>query len=183
MASIEQAALIARARRAYEWGGVRAAAPVAVFIVPMMLLAYPACGQPWATLISGLLLTVLTIGLLWRGQEYGAAVAPGLVGGVVPLVLPLIFHGGGHPCVGDFCWTTTVPLSMLGGVIAGAIVATRAAQIDRRRLAFVVCGLVVAACAGSLGCVYGGLAALLGLAGGVVVGSLPVLVLSRAVSR
>lgn len=183
MASTDHAALIARARRAYEWGGLRAAARVVLFIVPMMLIAFHTCGQPWATVISGALLIALTVGLLWRGEEYGAAVAPGLVGGIVPLVLPLIFHGSGHPCVGDFCWTTSVPMSMVGGAVAGAVVAARAARIGRRRAAFIACGFAVAGCAGSLGCIYGGAAALLGLAGGVVVGSLPVLALARAVSR
>lgn len=183
MASTNHADLMMRARRAYEWGGLRAAARVVLFIVPMMLIAFPTCGQPFATIASGAVLLALTVGLLWRGEEYGAAVAPGMFGGVVPLLLPLIFRGSGHPCVGDFCWTTSVPLSLLGGLVAGAVVAARAARVERRRAAFVICGLLVAGCAGSLGCVYGGLAALLGLAGGVVAGSLPVLVFNRAVRQ
>ncbi len=173
MAPTDRASLAARARRAYEIGRAEAAARTALAVVPMALIALPACGRPWATVANGALLYLACVALLWRGEEYGRAVVPGLAAGAAPLLLPLLARAAGQPC------TVSVPFCFAGGVVAGVVVAWRAAGVHRRRAAFVVCGCLVAGAAGSLGCLYGGLAGLLGMAGGVVAGGAPVLAVAR----
>jgi hypothetical protein len=142
--------------------------------VPLTVATHRACGQSAANVVAGLLLSVTCVALLWRGRHFGAAVRPGLVAGLVPLLLPLLFRSGRSALL-DFCWSTTVPLSIAGGFAAGIVVALQAARMAQHRLAFVLSGVAVAAMAGSLGCLAGGVASLMGLTAGVVGGALPIL--------
>jgi hypothetical protein len=163
----------ARARRAYELGRVRAGLRVGLFVVPMTVVAAPVCGAPVTAAVLGAALYAITAGLIWRGEEYGEAAGVGLLAGTAPLLLALVLRSGGHPCVRDFCWTANLPLLVGGGLVAGAAVALRATRVARRRAAFVAASALVAGITGSLGCVFGGVAGLLGMAAGLLAGSSP----------
>jgi hypothetical protein len=67
---------------------------------------------------------------------------------------------------------------IVGGLLAGAGVALRAALTPRRRARFVIAGCLVAGIAGSLGCIFSGVAGLIGMSAGVLAGSAPLLLWS-----
>src|SRR5687767_13965737 len=92
-----------RARRAYELGRLRAALPVLGWVAPMIVVSVAGCGPVWGAAVGGGLLAALCVGFKWRGQELARAVEPGLVGGMVPLSLPLVLEVTGHGCATVAC--------------------------------------------------------------------------------
>ena len=86
---LDEAALLTRARRAYEIGRVRAALRVTWYIAPLVLVSLMGCGTPWGTLASGSLLTAAAVGMRWRGGVYGRSVLPGIAAGLAAFWAPL----------------------------------------------------------------------------------------------
>lgn len=171
------AALLARARKAYELGRLR----WALRILPAVLLAGAAavaCGRPldMSCLLCGALFA-LGAGLLFYGGPAARAVRPGLWAGVPALALPLLVRTLGHVCLGPSCMQLCMPACILGGVAAGVAIGLLGAR-EERPLPFMVPALVIAALLGSLGCAIAGLAGVLGMLAGLAAG-LPILVTAR----
>ncbi|HEX9578856.1 MAG TPA: hypothetical protein VF993_13975, partial [Myxococcales bacterium] len=150
-----------RARRAYELGRLRWSLRVAPFIL-VASAAVVACGRPLGD--SGaicLSLLLLAAGLGFAGGSAGRAVVPGLAAGTVALVLPLLVRTLGHVCFGPACMPYCLPASVLGGAVAGALIARQAAGHDRQ-LPFLLAALALAGLTGALGCTLAGTAGVLG---------------------
>jgi hypothetical protein len=179
MAANERAvALEVRARRAYEMGRLRAALRVAPFVLAAAAAAV-ACGRP--AILTGVLastLLVLCIGVSCAGGPGGRGVMPGLVAGAAPLGMPLLMATVGHACFGPACMALCLPACVVGGAVAGVVIARSAArrEPDRR---FVASAVAVAALTGALGCTIAGVAGVLGMLAGTVAAGAPVLVAAR----
>jgi hypothetical protein len=171
-------ALEVRARRAYELGRLRAALRVAPFVLMAAAAAF-ACGRP-LTLTSALAgaLLVFSVGAVYAGGPGGRGVVPGLVAGAAPLAMPLLMATLGHACFGPACMSLCLPACVVGGAVAGVVIARSAArpEPDRR---FVVAAVTVAALTGALGCTIAGVAGVLGMIAGTVAAGTPVLVAAR----
>jgi hypothetical protein len=169
-----------KARRAYELGRLRYAARAGVLVAPMTGLAWVANERPLLALTTGVLLCLLVIGYGWRGGVLARAIAPGLLAGSAPLVLPLLLRAAGHCCVGGAC----VPVCMLGcvvgGVCAGVALGLAATAERAQCWAFLAAASVLAGFAGVLGCAIVGLAGIVGMVTAVIVTSLPVVAVARA---
>jgi hypothetical protein len=173
----DQAALISRARRAYETGRVAAALPTTALVAPMAALSFFCCGRREATACLATALALLVTALLWRGRDLGRSVRAGLAAGAAPLLLPLLAMPLGHVCPREACLVFPVAC-VVGGVVAGVVLAAswRRAGTPRRTRALVA-GFAVAALAGSLGCLIAGALGVLGMAAGLALGGAPVLAL------
>jgi len=171
--------LIERARRAYEVGRFWFAARRSALLIPVVALALLGCNRPAATLACGALLLLVVAVLLWRGREYGRGVTPGLAAGALPLLLPIVARASGHFCVSGAC-ILLPSLCLIGGVSGGLALALLTPRPrDCQGIAFLAATLV-AALAGSLGCLLYGFLGLAVMIAGLVAGALPVLALRRA---
>jgi len=179
MAANERAeALEVRARRAYELGRLRAALRVAPFVVAAAIAAI-ACGRPAAPTyaLAGALL-VFCVGVSYAGGPGGRGVVPGLVAGAAPLGMPLLMATVGHACFGPACMSLCLPACVVGGAVAGVVIAKSAARRDPDPR-FLAAAIAVAALTGALGCTIAGVAGVLGMLGGTVAAGAPVLVAAR----
>jgi hypothetical protein len=177
-------ALEARARRAYERGRVRAALPTAALAVPMTVLSLLLCGREAATLVCGTLLAAALVGALWRGQEVSRGARVGLLAGAGPFALPLALQCTTHACVGGTCLLFP-GVCIAGGILAGLAVAAPALRRVPAPASwgYVLPALVVAGLAGSLGCVMAGTVGVVGMAGGMALGTAPLLLRASAAAR
>ena len=172
-------ALVARARRAYEWGRLRRALRVSASIGPLVLVSLLVCAVPGKTLAIGALLLLAASGMLWRGGIYAEAVGPGIAAGLgalaAPLLATMLAALAGSP-----------PDSILavayfaGGAVTGGAVGIRAFGAERQQGRFLLSAALVAGLTGSLGCVMGGAGGIVGMALGLVAATTPVFVLVRA---
>lgn len=162
-----------RAKRAYEIGRLRLGFRSALPVVPMAGISLLACQQPLMTLITSAILLVLVSGFMWRGEIYGQAVGPGLLAGIAPLILPIVFRLGGHCCVGGACWSTCMLGCVTGGLIAGIVLGLAAAVQQRNRWLFLGLSVTIAVVAGALGCAHIGMAGMLGMVLATFFSSLP----------
>src|SRR5882672_6390491 len=112
MALTEQV-LEGRSRRAYEWGRLRWSLRLAPFVL-IAAGAALACGRPLdLTCALTVALLSLAVGLSFTGGSAGNAVIPGLLGGGVALVLPLLVGTFGHFCLGPSCMSYCLPACIL----------------------------------------------------------------------
>ncbi|HET9955323.1 MAG TPA: hypothetical protein VFQ61_12500 [Polyangiaceae bacterium] len=180
MESIELDQVMRRARRAYELGRARRAlmgvAPV-VFIV-----ACAACvtHRPVSTLWFGLAAVAVGGLMLWYGRDPQRAVLPGVLAGLVPLILA-IGANRIHVCGPHGCGTLCVPACAIGGVVAGLAVAG-VGQQRRAGAWFWLSASGLALLTGAMGCACIGYSGVLGLLGGFLAGLVPALV-RRALGR
>ena len=172
--AMNEAALQARARRAYEWGRLR----WSLRLVPLVALAAgaaAACGRPAGLCCAlGAAVAGLAVGLSWAGGSGGRAVAPGLIAGVCALALPLAMRTVGHFCESDVCMTLCLPACVVGGGLAGVLLALRAVREEQGAL-FAVSGLALAGLMGALGCTLSGAAGVAGMLAGAIIAGGPVL--------
>lgn len=169
---------LSRARRAYEVGRLRWALR---FALPVLAAAGAALagGRPpllCFALVAALL--PLAVGLSYAGGGAGRAVPSGLVAGGMAMAMPLLTQTVGHLCASDACLSLCLPACVLGGGLAGALVALRAARMERET-PFLLSGLLLAGLMGALGCTLSGLAGVLGMLVGAVVAGAPVLLTAR----
>jgi hypothetical protein len=173
-----EAALLARARRAYERGRALLGLRIATVVVPMAVVSWTACGNGAATLLGSVALTALVVAAVWHGRDAGRGARIGLAAGVLPLLLPVLVAFTGHLCDTSVCML--FPAACLGGGVAGGVVlgllATRAG-LGPSGLASA--GLAAWLC-GSLGCLVAGSVGITVLLAGLAFGLAPVLSLRRA---
>jgi hypothetical protein len=167
-----------RARRAYEWGRLR----WSLRLAPALALAAGvsvACGRPVGLCCALLaVLLPLAVGLSFAGGSAGRAVRPGLLAGGFALAMPLLVRTAGPFCIGDACMSLCLPACVVGGCVAGVLIALRAAR-EGHGARFALSGLLLAGLMGSLGCTLSGLAGVGGMLAGALVAGGPVLLVAR----
>jgi hypothetical protein len=80
-------------------------------------------------------------------------------------------------CLLSTCHQTCIAACLVGGLLAGAVVARAAAHQGSERVRFLGTASAVAALTGALGCMVAGAAGVVGMAAGVAALSTPVLLL------
>jgi hypothetical protein len=168
--ALDDEGLRVAARRRYERARLTSALRASWYVVPLAAVSLAGCGRPAATIAVGLGLLALVTYLGWRGGAHRRAIAPGVLGGVVPLIVPPAINLTGHPCLGGICMAATAAC-LAGGFVGALVVGLHSARLRQSSLAL---SLVVAALVGSLGCVLAGLSGVLGMAAGFVVAAGPV---------
>lgn len=173
-----------RARFRYEW--VRARRALVGFL-PALGLVAAACSfsdRPLRALGFGLALFAVGATVLWYGRAVRRAVLPGLVAGVVPLVLVLGARHVSHHCDSETCTSLCLAACVIGGALAGLI--TGASKTGRKAgVSFWMVASSVAVLTGAMACARLGFAGLGGLLVGYGAGLLPSLIrrmLSKAES-
>lgn len=171
MGSTDVTSLQQKARWAYEFARLRRAAlgamPVLVIVAVTMCLTH----RPLSALGFGLAAAVFSVAMLWYGREPQRAMLPGVVAGLVPLVLALCASHM-HSCGPNGCTSYCVPACALGGVVAGLAVA----GVGHRRRAgvgFWVSAALLAVLTGAMGCSCVGYSGVIGLTVGFVAGTIP----------
>jgi len=175
----DESGLRAEARRRYERARLAAALRAAWYVAPLAIVSLAGCGRPAFTLVVALLLLALVTFLGWRGQAHQRAIAPGVLGGTVPLLLPVALHLTGHPCLGGTCFLGTTAC-LLGGFAGALVVGFQGARL-REPPHLLPLSLLVAGLVGALGCVLAGLTGVLGMAAGLAVAAGPVYWAARRV--
>jgi hypothetical protein len=174
---LSQSVLRLDARRAYELGRLRGALLLGAGAAIIALPGYFACNRtPVAALCVAGFAVVVAAGRI-RGEGYDEGARAGALAGILPCLLPALLRLVDT----DLCNTVFAggsTLCALGGVAAGAILGARSRTADGFPFwtsAFVTLGL-----AASLGCIPAGVMGFAGLAAGVALGAVPVLVARKS---
>jgi len=174
-----EARLEARARRAYETGRFHHAVQRAAPLVPLLALALLGCAPSHEVLAcAGALLVVVTL-LLWRGQEWGVGVGPGIVAGLLPLLFPSLVEAGGHLCISGGCLLLPV-VCAAGGLLGGLLLGVLAPRPRPDGMVPFIVACSVASLMGAVGCLLYGLVGLVIMAAGMAAGTLSLVVFRRA---
>lgn len=161
-----------RARLNYEWGRMRRAvlgfAPVLLIVATATVLAK----RPTSTMLFGVVMFCVGVALLSYGRDLKRAVLPGVAAGTVPLTFALCANHFGHFCTGDGCRSMCIPACMIGGVIAGFVVAM-VGHREKHGVGYLAAGSTIALLTGAMGCACVGYSGVLGLGVGYAVGFVP----------
>jgi hypothetical protein len=168
-----------RARRAYELGRLRWSLRFAPGVIAAAAAAVAAGRPAPVSCAFAAVLLPLVVALAYAGGSVGRAVIPGLESGAAALAMPLLVGTLGRACFGPACMFLCLPACVVGGALAGAFIARRAAR-EEREPGFVLAALAVAGLTGAMGCTMAGLAGVGGMLAGVVLGGAPVLIANRA---
>jgi hypothetical protein len=182
---MDEALLLAAARRSYELGrlrraGRRSAVAAAVAALPLHHCAQ--AGRAGEALVGIAALATLVALFAWRGQGYGRGVGPGLVAGVGPLLLPMLASWTGLLCSTTICGVLPAA-SVLGGLAGGLALAGSAFGAERRGASYWFAAAAIAASLGVVGCLHVGLAGLGGMAAGLFVGTVAPLAVRAMAAR
>jgi hypothetical protein len=161
--------LEARGLRAYELGRIRMATKIALVLVPLTALCLLESQGREACACMGVLLLVAAVWLRWRDRDGVRGVEDGLVAGSVPLVFGVLLGRFAPECVSAGLFSACTAFSILIGGAAGAVVATREARRPSPSRGWLA-AFSIAMLAASMGCVRLGVASVVGVALGVVVG-------------
>ncbi len=174
MDSIDLTKLEATARGRYERSRLRwslaGAAPMLLVIAAATWLGR----QPSSSAFFGGLLFVTGVVLLWRGRDIRRAFWPGVLAGLLPLVLSLAANAG-HGCAMGHCSTWCIPACSAGGVGAGLFVAATATKL-KLGWDFWVGASLMSVLTGAMGCACVGASGVLALVVGFALGLSPQLV-------
>jgi hypothetical protein len=169
-----------RARLGYELARLLAGLRLALWVVPLLIVASLGAHTHADRLLLGAALFAICLLLGWRGQAYGRAVVPGLFAGLAPMLLPLVLRAGGHCCMSGSCWTICMVGCICGGLIAGGALGFVAARQRQQPLVFLASSGALAVLTGTLGCAAIGSAGIVGMLAGMFLASVPALWLGRA---
>jgi hypothetical protein len=156
---------------AYETGRLRAAARVALVLIPAAAVCLLESRGRGTCACLAVMLLGLAIWLRWKNRRGGKAVTTGLLAGSVPLVAGLALDrldlqcglaGGAASCTG---------FAVLLGGAAGVFIAFRESK-GRRQLWSATTAAGIAALAASLGCVRLGVVGLASVIAGIAIGTL-----------
>lgn len=156
------------ASAAYERGRIRWAFVSALPLTVIPLASFAIGQRLVSSAVLGLALLAIGAGLLWRGQGFARGLTLGLKAGLVPLTLAHAANLYGHVCTGSGCTLLCLPACVLGGSVAGLIVAV-AAQGTRARWHVIGSAALTAALIGAFGCSCIGFGGVLGLVLGMAV--------------
>jgi hypothetical protein len=177
--SIPDPGLEARLRRAYESGRLRAATLAALPLLPLIALACSCCASPAQVVLIGAALVGTVVALRWRGEQFGAGVTPGIFAGLGPLVVPVAGRLGAPMCGVAGC-DVTPSICALGGLLGGVLLGFLAPPPGAGRTVPFVVACLVAALTGAVGCLMYGLVGLAVMAGGLLLGAVPLVAVRRA---
>ena len=161
--------LEARSLRAYELARLRTAAKVGLLLLPVTLICLLEAEGREACACMGALLVASAVWLRWRDRRGVESVADGLIAGSVPLAFGLFFGRFAPECASAELFSACTAFSVLVGGAAGAIVAVREAARPSEVRGWVTAASI-AVLAASMGCIRLGIASIVGVALGVVVG-------------
>jgi hypothetical protein len=171
---MESDELARRARRAYELGRLRRALRVGLVVLPLTAVSLLVAHSRLASGLTGAALLVAAVTFRWRGRALGAAVAPGLLAGLIPFALPVLVKcGAGYFCTLEGCMVYCLRFCGGGGLAAGVLLAVAARRRDEDVNRFLLAGGVVAALTGLLGCFLGGVMGAVWMALGEMAATLP----------
>jgi hypothetical protein len=176
---VDLEALSRRARRAAEWGRLRAACRIAAGVLPLILAAGAVGGVRLPVVVAiGAVLLATCIALRWHSATGAGAARSGLALGAVPMAAALVTVAVEGWCDPDRAVTVCGAGCLVAGLVAGcgsAYYAVRAAS--RRRLATWAEIGVVASLTAALGCVGlglgSGLAVIAAVVGGAALAGVP----------
>jgi hypothetical protein len=172
-------ALTTRGMRAYQLGRLRMASRVALVLVPIIALCLlESYGRETCACLSVLLVAV-AVGLRFRNRSGVDSVTTGLLAGAVPLAASLVFSRFDPGCATAGVLSVCTAFSILLGGLAGAIVAYREAT-QGKRSGHGLTALVITALVASLGCARLGMASVVGVVVGIVLGRATTLLTRRA---
>ncbi len=183
MEPVETLALERLARRAYERGRLRYAFVLAARLLPVLAVMVGSCQVLALAGVSGSLLVLAAVGLWWRGQAYGRAVAPGVGAGLVPLGATLSAAALGHLGPALTCWQVCLTVCVTAGSLAGLVVGHRTAQQGSDRRSFLLSAGAIAVLVGMPGCAFAGAAGIIGMFLGLAAVSTPLALRSSFLPR
>ncbi len=164
-----------RVRRAYEWGRLKRATSLSIFVSLVSALFAVGAAYLWLGVSLAASLTAMSILFLWRGQELERALTTGFLAGSVPLALALAARPFGHGChIGGACYSWCMPACAIGAVIATGIVA-RSAYGSKEVGKFGAASGLVTVATGTLGCSCLSLGGAAALAAVFIVSAVPTL--------
>ncbi len=171
---MNDAALFAAARHAYERGRVKQGLRRALFVLPVSLLPLHACMEAGRGTL--MLLIIATLGVLivlfhWRGEDYARGATIGWIAGLSPLFLPLVTSWLTPICSTIICGFLPAA-SVAGGFLAALSLAGAGLLGERPTIGFWFAAISVTVTLGAAGCLHVGLAGLTGLALGLAAGTL-----------
>lgn len=171
-----------RGSRAYELGRLRVALRVVLVLAPAVLVCAFETQTREACLCVGVLLLGLSIWLRWRDRSGLEAVSTGLWAGGIPLALGLALGRLGVHCDSEKLSELCLGFSGLVGLVAGAVIAAHEAR-QRSRAWGVTTAAAISILAATLGCLRLGIASVLAVAAGTMVGALIRLATPRSPRR
>jgi hypothetical protein len=177
---MESAEILSRAERAYERGRLRWAMQIGWVVLALVAVSFVAVGVSAVSATTGALLLATATALRWRGRAWSAGVRSGLLAGLIPFTLLLVFKCSGAFCSTGGCMEHCIRFCGTGGLIAGLLLAVRARRYDDERVGFLVAASVVAALTGILGCFVGGLTGMVWMVAGEIVATAPVFAVQLA---
>lgn len=174
MAMIAPDRLMARARRAYEWGRFRHAALRSSVALVLTAISIAVCQESAWSVAIGAVLFALATGLMWHGGVATRAARAGLKAGVLAFTVPIgVFHG----YLGTHCGIETVLIvNAITGVGVGVLLNIQSAPLEDRRNAFLFGAGPLVVLSGTLGCLFFGPIGVASMAIGYVASTAPVMV-------
>jgi len=176
---MDDALLLAAARRYYELGRARFGLQRAALAVPLAALALYHCrgGRLGIPTLTGILALGALVALFsWRGEGFGRGVSTGLAAGLGPLLLPILSQWTGIGCSATV--SEVLPAAAVaGGFLGGLALGGRAFGAGGRGAPYWLSATAVTLTLGTVGCLHAGLAGLGGMALGLLAGSMPALAL------
>lgn len=161
--------LTARSLRHYELGRLRMAARVTLVLAPLIAICLlEPVGREACACCAALLLSV-SVWLRFRSRAGLESVSTGLLAGAIPLAALLVLTRLDRGCTSAGLLSSCTGFSVLIGAAAGAVVAFRErsrAPVSSNWLLAVGIAVLTA----SLGCVRLGVASVVGVAVGILVG-------------
>jgi len=162
-------ALAKRGLRAYELGRLRMALRVGLVLIPAVVVCLLEPVGRVCCAGCGVLLLGAAVWLRFRDRVGVESVTSGLLAGAIPLVAGLALVEFDPGCAAAPAFSCCTLFSVLVGGAAGAVVALREASAKSRSGNWLLAA-GVAALAASLGCIRLGLASVLAVTLGIVVG-------------
>lgn len=162
-------ALSRRARRASEWGRLRAATRILSLIAPLTLLAIAMTRLYAVTAFVGGTLAVLTVAFRVRDRAGIVAVSRGLAVGLAPLVVALAATVLMRVCAVDERRMCAIACVAIGFAVSAAAMVRAGSQL-RPRTGWLEAALVASLTA-ALGCVELGVGVALVMSAGIVAGA------------
>lgn len=167
-----------KARRAFVRGRLREALAAGTMATLLTLVALAFAEAPSRAAMLGAPLLLASAGSAYWGREAGRVLWPALLVSALPLGCALLAPHLGHVCTGSGCVSLCLPMCTAGGLSAGALL-SRFALTQPRPWRVWGFGAAIAVLAGAMGCACAGLPSVVGMALGVALPQLAVLLSGR----
>ena len=167
-----------RARRAFVRGRLREVQAATALAALLVLVAVTLAEAPARAALLGLPLLAASAAFAYWGREAAHVLWPALLLGALPLSCALMAPHLGHICTGSGCVSLCLPMCTAGGLAAGMLLSRFAMAQPRPWRAWWL-GAAIAIAAGAMGCACAGLPSVVGMALGVGVPQLTLLLAGR----